>query len=137
MGKPSSKEMLNPPTWKTPRGYSNLVKTMGGTTTLFAAGQGAFDAQGNLVGEGDICRQYDQIFSNIQEVLATGGAKMDDIVRMTIYCTDRDAFFAKGKACGQVFKKYFGDYCPASTFVEINRLFVDGMLLEVEVTAVI
>lgn len=136
MEKSFSKEVLNPSTWKKPRGYSNLVKTTGGAT-LFAAGQGAFDAQGNLIGEGDICRQYDQIFNNIQEVMAIGGAEMTDIVRMTIYCTNRDAFFAKGKECGQIFKKYFGDYCPASTFVEINKLFVNGMLLEIEVTAVI
>ena len=136
MEKAISKEVLNPPAWKKPSGYSNLVKTTGGTT-LFAAGQGAFDAQGKLIGDGDICQQYEQIFSNVQEVLATGGAEMTDIVRMTIYCTDRDAFFAKGRECGQIFKKYFGDYCPASTFVEINKLFVNGMLLEVEVTAVI
>ena len=131
-----AKDILNPPNWKKPRGYANLVKTTGGTT-LFAAGQGAFDAQGHLVGEGDICLQYDQIFKNVQEVLALGGAQMTDIVRMTIYCTDRDAFFARGKECGQIFKKYFGDYCPASTFVEINKLFIDGMLLEIEATAVI
>ena len=130
------KEVFNPPAWKKPRGYSNLVKTAGGSI-LFAAGQGASDPQGNLVGEGDICRQYEQILANIQEVMATGGAKMTDIVRLTIYCTDRDAFLARGRECGQIYKKYFGDYYPASTLVEIRRLFFDGMLLEIEATAVI
>lgn len=38
---------------------------------------------------------------------------------------------------GHVYKKYFGDYYPASTLVEIQRLFFDGMLLEIEATAVI
>jgi enamine deaminase RidA (YjgF/YER057c/UK114 family) len=136
MGNSISKEVLNPPAWKKPRGYSNLVKTTGGTT-LFAAGQGAFDPQGNLIGEGDVCRQYEQILHNIQEVMAVGGAKMTDIVRMTIYCTDRDAFLAKGRECGQIFKRYFGDYYPASTLVEINKLFIDSMLIEIEATAVI
>jgi enamine deaminase RidA (YjgF/YER057c/UK114 family) len=131
-----SKEVLNPPAWKRPRGYSNLVKTTGGTT-LFAAGQGSIDAQGKLVGEGDICQQYEQILQNIQAVMAVGGAKMTDVVRMTIFCTDRDAFLAKGKECGQIYKKYFGDYYPASTLVEIKKLFIDGMLLEIEATAVI
>jgi len=131
-----TKEVLNPPAWKKPRGYSNLIKATGGTI-LFAAGQAASDAQGNLVGEGDVCRQYEQILSNIQEVMAAGGAKMTDIVRLTIYCTDRDAFLAKGKECGQIHKKYFGYYYPASTLVEIKRLFFDGMLLEIEATAVI
>lgn len=131
-----SKEVLNPPAWKKPRGYSNLVKTTGGTI-LFAAGQGASDTQGNLVGKADVCRQYEQILSNIQEVMAAGGAKMTDIVRMTVYCTDRDAFLAKGRECGQIYKKFFGDYYPASTLVEIKRLFFDDMLLEIEATAVI
>jgi enamine deaminase RidA (YjgF/YER057c/UK114 family) len=131
-----SREVLNPPAWKKPRGYSNLVKT-NGQTILFAAGQAASDAQGNLVGEGDICRQYEQILANIQEVMATGGARMTDIVRLTMYCTDRDAFLTRGRECGQIHKKYFGDYYPASTLVEIKRLFLDGMLLEIEATAVI
>lgn len=136
MGNSVLKEVLNPPAWKKPRGYSNLVRTTGGAM-LFAAGQGASDSEGRLIGEGDICRQYEQILHNIQEVMAAGGAKMTDIVRLTIYCTDRDAFLAKGKECSQIYKKYFGDYYPASTLVEIKRLFFDGMLLEIEATAVI
>lgn len=136
MGNAISKEVLNPPAWKKPRGYSNLVKTTGGTI-LFAAGQGASDPDGNLIGKGDICRQYEQILQNIQEVMAAGGAQMNDIVRLTIYCTDRDAFLAKGKECNQIYKKYFGDYYPASTLVEIKKLFFDDMLLEIEATAVL
>lgn len=132
----ATREILNPADWKKPRGYSNLVKAEGGTI-LFATGQGASDMNGNLVGEGDICRQYEQILSNIRDVMAAGGAKMTDIVRLTIYCTDRDAFLAKGRECAQIYKKYFGDYCPASTLVEIKRLIYDTMLLEIEATAVI
>jgi enamine deaminase RidA (YjgF/YER057c/UK114 family) len=131
-----TKEILNPAGWKQPRGYANLIKTTGGTI-LFAAGQGASDREGNLVGVGDICRQYEQILNNIQELMAAGGAAMTDIVRLTIYCTDRDAFLAHGKECSRIYRKYFGDYYPASTLVEIKRLYVDGMLLEIEATAVI
>ncbi len=130
------REVLNPPAWKSPRGYSNLVKTTGGSI-LFAAGQGASDVDGKLVGEGDICRQYEQILSNIQQVLSSGGAEMTDIVRLTVYCTDRDAFLSKGKELGPIYKKYFGDFYPASTLVEIKRLMYDGMLLEIEATAVV
>jgi enamine deaminase RidA (YjgF/YER057c/UK114 family) len=131
-----SKEVLNPPAWKKPRGYSNLIKTSG-KATLFAAGQGAFDTRGNLVGEGDICLQYEQILANIQDVMAAGGARMTDIVRLTVYCVDRDAFIAQGSKCAMIYKKYFGDYYPASTLVEIKKLFIDSMLLEIEATAVI
>lgn len=131
-----AKEALNPSAWKSPRGYSNLVKTAGGAI-LFAAGQGASDVNGNLVGEGDMCRQYEQILSNIQEVMAAGGAEMTDIVRLTVYCTDRDAFVSQGRELSRIYKKYFGDYYPASTLVEIKRLMFDGMLLEIEATAVV
>lgn len=136
MGNKILKEVLNPPAWKKPRGYSNLIKTNGGSI-LFAAGQGASDVQGNLVGEGDVCRQYEQILANIRDVMAAGGAEMTDIVKLTIYCTDRDAFLAKARECAQIYKKFFGDYYPASTLVEVKRLFFDGMLLEIEAMAVI
>jgi len=137
MGNAIMKEVLNPPAWKKPRGYSNLIKATGGHNPVLRLGRVLSDTQGSLVGEGDVCRQYEQILANIQEVMAAGGAKMTDIVRLTIYCTDRDAFLAKGRECGQIHKKYFGYYYPASTLVEIKRLFFDGMLLEIEATAVI
>ena len=76
-----SKEILNPSEWKKPRGYSHLVKTTGGAT-LHLAGQAAFDAEGNLVGEGDFPVQYEQTLKNIEVVLKTGGAGLADIVRL-------------------------------------------------------
>jgi len=111
----NGKEVLNPPAWKRPRGFSHLVKATG-TTILFAAGQTARDTEGNIIGVGDICQQYEQILKNIQEIMSTGGAAMSDIVRLTIYCTNRDAYLEKGKECSQIYKKYFGDYYPAMTF---------------------
>jgi enamine deaminase RidA (YjgF/YER057c/UK114 family) len=129
------KEILNPPNWKKPRGYSNMVKTIGGTT-LYLAGQASFDSAGNLVGEGDFCKQYEQTLKNIQEVLETGGGKLTDIVRMTFYCTDRDAYFSSAKECGQIYRKYFENYYPAMTLIEVTKLFQDGMLLEIEAIAV-
>lgn len=128
------KEIMNPSEWKKPRGYSHLVKTTGGST-LHLAGQAAFDAEGNLVGDGDFPAQYEQTLKNIEVVLKTGGAGLTDIVRMTIYCTDRDAFYSYGKEVGKIYSKYFGDYVPAVTLVEVSRLFMDGMMIEIDVVA--
>ena len=128
------KEILNPLGWKKPRGYSHLVKTTGGAT-LYAAGQASFDEQGSLVGKGDFCKQYDQTLKNIEVVLKAGGAKLTDVVRMTVYCTDRDAFFKYGKELGSIYKEYFGDHFPATTLVEVKRLFLDDMMIEIDVTA--
>lgn len=129
-----AKEIMNPAEWKKPKGYSHLVKTTGGVH-LHLAGQASFDAEGKLVGEDDFPRQYEQTLKNIEVVLKTGGAALTDIVRMNIYCTDRDAFYSHGKEVGRIYKEYFGEYVPAVTLVEISRLFMDGMLIEIDVIA--
>ena len=68
-------------------------------------------------------------------MLKTGGARLADIVRMNIYCTDRDAFYSHGKEVGKIYNKYFGGYVPAVTLVEVSRLFTDGMMIEIDVVA--
>jgi enamine deaminase RidA (YjgF/YER057c/UK114 family) len=128
------KKMLNPGDWKKPRGYTHLVKVEAGSV-LYVAGQAAFDAAGKIVGVGDFCRQYEQTLANISHVLELGGAALNDVVRMTIYCTNRDYFIEHGKQCAQIYKQYFGEYYPAITMVEVSRLFHDDMLIEVEVQA--
>lgn len=129
-----TKEILNPPQWKPPRGYSHLVKTTGGSA-LYVAGQASFDADGRIVGPGDFCRQYEKTHENLAAVLQTAGAAMTDIVKMTVYCTDRDNFFKHGKACAGIYKGFFGDYFPAVTLLEVKRLFLDEMLIEIDAIA--
>jgi len=59
---------------------------------LYASGQIPLDpATGQLV-EGGIEAQTEQVFANLQAVLAAVGATMDDVVRAGIYLTDLSAF---------------------------------------------
>jgi enamine deaminase RidA (YjgF/YER057c/UK114 family) len=44
------------------------------------SGQVSLDQQGNLVGKGDIAKQTEQVFSNIQSILASVGGTMDNLV---------------------------------------------------------
>lgn len=130
------REILNVPHWKKPRGYSHVVKTTGGTT-LYVAGQVAEDAQGNLVGKDDISRQFDQIMSNIREVLNLGGAELSHVVKMTIYCANRELYMASLKEIGAIYQKHFGRHYPAMTFVEVKSLFSTDYFMEIDVTAVV
>ena len=130
------REILNVPHWKRPAGYSHLVKTSGGST-LYLAGQVAEDAQGNLIGKGDICRQFDQIMSNISEVLNLGGAELSHVVKMTIYCADREQYMANLKEIGRIYQKHFGKHYPAMTLVEVKSLFSPYYFMEIDVTAVV
>lgn len=99
---------------------------------IFVSGQLPLDAQGNLVGKGDIAAQARQVFENMKAVLERAGATMDDVVMIT-------SFFADiGNLSGihQVRREFFREPFPASTGVEVRRLPFEGILLEVDAIAV-
>jgi enamine deaminase RidA (YjgF/YER057c/UK114 family) len=67
-------------------GYSHAAKA---GNTVYIAGQIALDADGNLVGKGDIEAQTLQVYANLQAILEELGSGLDDIVKMTTYLTNR------------------------------------------------
>lgn len=129
-------EPLNPPGWKSPIGYSNAMLATGGRI-LFLAGQVAFDAEQQVVGEGDLTAQFEQVMKNLQTVVEVAGGKLTNIARMTIFVQDKDDYIARGRELGGVYRSYFGDHYPAMTLVEIARFYEPGILLEIEATAVL
>jgi enamine deaminase RidA (YjgF/YER057c/UK114 family) len=131
-----SLEPINPPGWKSPIGYSNAMLATGGRI-LFLAGQVAFDAEQNVVGEGDLTAQFEQVMKNLQTVVETAGGALTDIARMTIFVQDKDDYIARGRKIGGIYRAFFGDHYPAMTLVEIARFYEPGILLEIEATAVI
>jgi enamine deaminase RidA (YjgF/YER057c/UK114 family) len=130
------KQLINPPEWKKPYGYSHLVKVKG-DAMLFLAGQVAQNAQGELVGKGNICLQFDKILSNIKQVLSAADADVTDIVKMTLYITDRDAYLSQLKEIGAIYSKYFLKYFPAMTLVEVKSLFSPEYPIEIDAIAVV
>ena len=53
--------------------------------TIWVSGMVAFDPDGQIVGLGDMRAQADKTFANIAEVLALGGATLDDVVNSPAY----------------------------------------------------
>lgn len=95
---------------------------------LFVTGQVARTKDGEIVGRGDFMKQADQVFANIAEVLAAGGATMADLLKVTVFVTDaryRDEFRA-------VTDKYLGAHLPASTLVVVAALADPAFLIEIE-----
>lgn len=131
-----SLEPINPPNWKPPVGYSNAMLSTGGRM-LFLAGQVAFDENQNIVGEGDLTAQFEQVMKNIQSVVETAGGAMTDIARMTIFVQDKDDYIARCQDLGGLYRSYFGKHYPAMTLVEISRFYEPGVLLEIEATAIL
>lgn len=98
---------------------------------LFVSGIVPVDANGRLVGGGDVVEQARQVFRGMRAVLAAAGARPGDVVKVTVYLTDVD----DRPLINPVRQEFFGESRPASTLVEVTRLAVPGARIEVEAVA--
>ncbi len=127
-------QVLLPPGWPRPKGYSNGVAARG--RMVFVAGMIGWDAQGVFHTDA-LCGQVRQALQNIVEVLKEGGARPEHIVRMTWYVTDKKDYVASLRQIGQDFREIIGSFNAAMTAVEVSALIEDRAKVEIEVTAVV
>lgn len=105
---------------------------VGDGALLLLSGQVAVDDDGSVVAPGDAAVQAERVFALIGEILAAHGATFADVLHIRTFLTD----LADLPAYGAVRRRYFpGTPPPASTTVEVSRLFLPGVVLEVEVSA--
>jgi reactive intermediate/imine deaminase len=124
---------MSPATMAKPNGYSHLVAVRGGTT-IYVAGQVALDRQGTLIGTGDFRAQAQQAFENMKAALEGSGATFKDVVKLNNYLVDMSQL----PAFREVRDRYINTASPpASTTVEVRKLFRDDVLVEIEAVAVI
>ena len=114
--------------WERAFGFSQAVRA---GDLLFLAGQLPADADGTLVGEGDIRAQTRRVFENIKAVLAAAGSTMDDIVELVSYHTD----MADLGAVADVKAEYLTKDFPAWTAVGVTALAFQGQLIEIKAVA--
>jgi enamine deaminase RidA (YjgF/YER057c/UK114 family) len=125
---------VNPPSLPPVRGYSQVVEVPAGNRLLFLAGQVALDSTGALVGRGDFPAQVRQVFENLRRALAAEGATFADVVKLNYYVLDTSQL----TALREIRDRYVNTAAPpASTLVEVRRLFRDDVLLEVEAVAAV
>ncbi|WGD36783.1 RidA family protein [Lysinibacter sp. HNR] len=113
-------------------GYSQVVGSEG--RIVITAGQTAFNANGDFIGEGDFAAQTRQVFENIRVSLEAQGASLDDLVKLNYFVTDindlqlmrdvRDEILGVGNQ-------------PASSAVQVAALALPEFKIEIEATAVI
>jgi enamine deaminase RidA (YjgF/YER057c/UK114 family) len=114
--------------------YSHVARVdTGGATLLFLAGQIAVGDDGAIVGAGDMGAQARCIFEVVRGILAAHGAGFEHVAHIRTFVTDLGDL----PAYGAVRRELFPGPPPASTTVEVSRLFRAGALLEVEVTAAV
>jgi enamine deaminase RidA (YjgF/YER057c/UK114 family) len=127
-------QVLLPPGWPRPKGYSNGVAASG--RMVFIAGMIGWDEHGVFHSD-DFADQARQALQNIVAVLKESGGKPEHIVRMTWYVTDKREYLASGRAIGAAFREIIGSYNAAMTAVQVTALIEDRAKVEIEATAVV
>ena len=125
-------ELLNPPTLPTPTGYSQLATVTGGTMIVIA-GQVALDVHGNVIGAGDFAAQTEQVFRNLVAALEAAGTTTRQLVKLNTYVTDLSDIASFRRIRDQFLDK---NHLPASTLVQVTRLFRPEFMIEIEAMAV-
>ena len=129
---------VNPPSLMKPAGFSHGYEITSGRL-LFVAGQVAKDADGKVVGAGDVVAQFRKACENIREVVSAAGGHITDVAKLTIYVLDVPAYKARLRELGPVYREIFGRHYPTMTLVGARDLFDadDGCLIEIEAVAVL
>lgn len=128
-------QILQPPHWARPKGFSNGVAVKGGTT-VYIAGQVGWDAEDRFVETG-FAGQFRQALANVLAVLAETGGRAEHIARLTWYVLDRDEYLSSLKEIGAVYRELMGRHYPAMTVLQVSGLVEQGARLEIEATAII
>lgn len=128
-------QRVNPPGLHQPPGYHHvtLVET---TRMIFLAGQCPLDEAGQLVGDGDLRAQVEQVVRNIVTALSSVGATADDVVRTVIYVVSSERedlslvwSILRNSAIANALS-------TASTLLGVSQLGYPGQLVEIDVTAI-
>lgn len=111
----------------TPDGYSTAVIAPS-ARLAFISGQGGHDRTGAF--SQDFTTQVEQAYANLAAVIDALGARLDQVVKLTVFVVDHD--MSKLGVLTENVKRMFGAKLPAQTLVPVPKLAVDGMLFEVE-----
>ena len=113
--------------------YHHYIRVDNPGSIIFLSGQLSRNADGGLVGRGDMAKQTRQAIRNIETVLDSAGASLGDVVQVVVYTTDMREFDRITDARMEFFK---GEL-PTSTIVEVNRLADPDLLVEIQSAAVL
>jgi enamine deaminase RidA (YjgF/YER057c/UK114 family) len=127
-------EILQPPGWALPRGYSNGIAVRG--RQIYVAGQVGWDARGSFPSR-TLAAQVRQALENICAVLREAGALPEHIVRLTWYVTSRTEYYAELEEIGAAYRAVMGRHFPVMSVVQVVALMEAEAKVEIEATAVV
>ncbi|MEZ5834036.1 MAG: RidA family protein [Dongiaceae bacterium] len=124
-------DAVNPPDLWQPFGPFSQIAIQGNGRIVHLKGQVALGRDGRIVGAGDMRAQLRQVLENIRTALGSVGGEPNDILSMTNYVTDMDAFLA----AGDIRREFLAPPYPVTTTIEVARLYDPTLLVEISVIA--
>lgn len=128
------RKIVNPAKWQDPLGFVQGHEVTGAQRVLYCAGQVSVDAEGKTLHAGDYRGQMNRVLDNLEQVLKAAGFSAADLVRLNIFTTDLDGFFANRNLLLERLVAAGGRY--TSTLLGVSRLARPDLLIEIEATAV-
>lgn len=98
---------------------------------LWISGQVPNDADGNIVGKGDVEKQTVQVLENMKALVEQAGGSMRNIFKISFFLTDR----AQLPKVMEVRRRYFFEPFPAATGLIVAGLGHPDWLVEIEAMA--
>ncbi|PJJ63791.1 RidA family protein [Compostimonas suwonensis] len=114
--------------------FSHVAVVPPGATTIYVGGQNSVDADGSLIGEGDVAVQSARALENAKIALAAAGATLDDVVHWTVLFVD-GADLAAGY--GAIASQLASDEPALVTAARVTGLGVPGALVEINAVAAV
>lgn len=124
-------DAVNPASIWPPFGAFSTAVIQGDGQIVHLKGQVALDQQGQVVGAQDMRAQVRKVLENIQDVLASMGGRMGDVVSLVHYATDIERFMGTG----DIRQEFFAAPFPVTTTVQVGRLYHPDLLIEITAVA--
>jgi enamine deaminase RidA (YjgF/YER057c/UK114 family) len=128
------RKIVNPAKWQDPLGFVQGHEVTGAQRVLYCAGQVSVDPEGQTLHAGDYRGQVNRVLDNLEQVLKGAGFSAADLVRLNIYTTDLDGFFANRNILLERLVAAGARY--TSTLLGVAHLARPDLLIEIEATAV-
>ena len=114
-------------------GFTNFTIAEGAGRLVFVSGITSRSADGEILAPGDVGGQAEQILKSLGRLLASAGGRLSDIMQIRTYVMDIDCW----SQIEPVWHRYWPDRLPASTMVQVSRLFDARQLIETDAIAFI
>jgi len=114
-------------------GFTSYTTAHGPGTLVFVSGITSRGAGGEIRAPGDVAGQTEQILRTITGLLAETGGTLDDVRQIRTYVLDIEAW----PQIEEVWRRHWPERFPASTLVQVSRLFDARQLIETDAIAFI